>query len=914
METKISRQPFTQLTLGFVLVLALLAAIVGMAIFGLDRLMQGMDRISTENNVHSHLAVEMLQASRERGVLLGKIVLEEDPFARDEIIQNFTGLGRQFGAARTRLLASPDLIEVERALLEEQRQLAAQVQPLQMQVIELAVAERNAEAAKLLLGDVLPIQERMIVTLRQFTAFQENEVAEIVRQAQQANERGNLLLLASGALAMLAGAAIAVFVSRRMRGLVAAIERRERESRTLLENIPDLVWFKDRDARFKWANPAFTQAAGIAPDRLGGLRDEDIWLAGEAVQCQSDEQRAIASGQTVQVEKTFTIHGQARRFDTSRTPVYGEQGLCAGVLCVAHDITEQRRMEQQVKTALRELEFQKYALDQHAIVSIADVSGRITYVNDKFCAVSGYGRDELIGQNHRLLKSGAHPDDFFTDMWGAIVSGRVWHGEVCNRKKNGASYWVDTSIVPFMDEQGLPYQYISIRTEITGLKYIEQVLKKTNEALHVEALEKSAEAREREELVVAISTAAHDAVVVIDDAGKVVYWNQAAEKLFGYGAAEALSQDLHRLVMPDGHAEQQAAGFARFIESGEGALIGRATEVSARRKDGAEFDLELSLSALKMKGRWHGVGIGRDVTARKQEQQSLQRRNEELLVLNDKLKEAQNQLLQSEKMASVGQLAAGVAHEINNPIGYVYSNLGTLQNYVQDIFKVVSAYEGAEPAIADDELLSQVRKAKAQADLNFLREDVLSLMHESREGITRVKKIVQDLKDFSHVDTSDEWHWTDLHAGLDTTLNIVWNELKYKAEVKKEYGDIPEVECLPSQLNQVFLNMLVNAGHAIEERGAITLRTGRAGDEVWVEIADTGKGIAPEHLQRIFEPFFTTKPIGKGTGLGLSLSYGIVQKHGGRIEVQSEPGKGTAFKIWLPVKQREPAEAAAVDG
>jgi signal transduction histidine kinase len=167
-----------------------------------------------------------------------------------------------------------------------------------------------------------------------------------------------------------------------------------------------------------------------------------------------------------------------------------------------------------------------------------------------------------------------------------------------------------------------------------------------------------------------------------------------------------------------------------------------------------------------------------------------------------------------------------------------------------------------------------------------------------------VKNIVQDLKDFSHVDEA-EWQWSDLHHGLDSTLNIVWNELKYKAEVVKEYGAPPEIECIPSQLNQVFMNLLVNAAHAIENRGTITIRTGHDGDGAWVEITDDGKGIAPEHLERIFDPFFTTKPVGKGTGLGLSLSYGIVKKHKGRIEVDSRPGMGARFRVWLPVRQGE---------
>jgi len=179
-------------------------------------------------------------------------------------------------------------------------------------------------------------------------------------------------------------------------------------------------------------------------------------------------------------------------------------------------------------------------------------------------------------------------------------------------------------------------------------------------------------------------------------------------------------------------------------------------------------------------------------------------------------------------------------------------------------------------------------------------------MSESREGISRVRKIVQDLKDFSHVGAEDEWSWAHLHAGLDSTINIVNNEIKYKARLVKDYGPLPEVECLPSQLNQVFMNILVNAAHAIEEQGIITVRSGMQGtDEVWIEISDTGIGIAPQAITRIFDPFFTTKAVGKGTGLGLSLSYGIVQKHHGRIEVQSEIGRGTTFRIILPVRQKQ---------
>jgi two-component system, NtrC family, sensor kinase len=283
---------------------------------------------------------------------------------------------------------------------------------------------------------------------------------------------------------------------------------------------------------------------------------------------------------------------------------------------------------------------------------------------------------------------------------------------------------------------------------------------------------------------------------------------------------------------------------------------------------------------------------------------ALVRTNDELTTLNRKLQLAQEQLLQSEKLASIGQLAAGVAHEINNPVGYVFSNFGTLERYLEDLFRMLAAYERAETLVAGTPAAAELAALRAEIELEYLKEDVPTLMAESKEGITRVRKIVQDLKDFSHVDTRREWEWVDLHKGIDSTLNIVNNEIKYKADVVKAYGVLPDVLCVPSELNQVFMNLLVNAAHAIDkERGTITVRTGSEGAEVWVEVRDDGCGIAKDNLSRIFDPFFTTKPVGKGTGLGLSLSYGIVQKHGGRIEVDSEPGRGTSFRVTLPVQR-----------
>lgn len=199
--------------------------------------------------------------------------------------------------------------------------------------------------------------------------------------------------------------------------------------------------------------------------------------------------------------------------------------------------------------------------------------------------------------------------------------------------------------------------------------------------------------------------------------------------------------------------------------------------------------------------------------------------NRDLKEVNSKLSDAQSKLIQSEKLASIGQLAAGVAHEINNPIGFIFSNFGTLEQYLEDLFQMLDAYEQAEASVSDGAALARIRSLKADLDIDYLKEDIPNLMRESRDGIQRVRKIVQDLKDFSRVDARQEWESVDLHAGIDSTLNIVNNEIKYKADVVKHYGALPEVQCLPSELNQVFMNLLVNAAHAIAERGVITVRT-----------------------------------------------------------------------------------------
>ncbi len=289
-----------------------------------------------------------------------------------------------------------------------------------------------------------------------------------------------------------------------------------------------------------------------------------------------------------------------------------------------------------------------------------------------------------------------------------------------------------------------------------------------------------------------------------------------------------------------------------------------------------------------------------DSTELKKSAEELTRQNLRLNEALAALKRSQAKVLHQEKMASIGQLAAGVAHEINNPIGFINSNLSTLGKYLPRLSGFLVLQSDCIAAGAPPEQVESVRQQQARLKIDYIVKDLEDLVRESLEGAERVRSIVADLKSFSRVDESD-YKQADLNECLRSTINIVWNEIKYKATLKKELGEIPRTRCYPQQMNQVFMNLLVNAAHAIDHQGVITVRSWEEDGYVCVSVADTGQGIPEANLNRIFEPFFTTKEVGKGTGLGLSITYDIVKKHNGEITVRSEPGKGTVFTVRIPV-------------
>lgn len=503
---------------------------------------------------------------------------------------------------------------------------------------------------------------------------------------------------------------------------------------------------------------------------------------------------------------------------------------------------------------------------------------KFTHVNQGARQNLGYDMDELRQMTPLDIKPLYTREEFdklLAELRAAPDRRVVF--ETMHRRKDGSRYPVEVRF-QYSGREAHPV-YVAIVNDITERRLAEEL-------------------RARLTTIIESST---DIVATEDRDGNILYLNAAGRRFIGLGETDSIAGlNISDFLAAWSLSQARHEGIPYAIR--DGFWYG---ESELRDRSGREIPVSQLVVAHKdARGNLQYLSsMLRDISERKQTEEELRARQRELEAAYRELEQTQSQLLQSEKMASVGQLAAGVAHEINNPVGYIASNLNTLNGYIDGLLQLLDLYEAGEASMASNpEALQRIQHGKARTDIGFVRDDIRNLLKESQEGLGRVKKIVQDLKEFSHVDRA-EWQEADLHRGLDSTLNIVHNELKYKAEVIREYGRLPPVTCIPSQLNQVFMNLLVNAAQAIEARGTITLRTGVEGEGVFVEIADTGKGMPPDVQKRIFEPFFTTKPVGKGTGLGLSLSYGIVKKHQGRIDVTSAPGRGTTFRVWVPVKQ-----------
>ncbi len=586
-----------------------------------------------------------------------------------------------------------------------------------------------------------------------------------------------------------------------------------------------------------------------------------------------------------QAEGWFCFCGRSRYLLFEAAPIVDSNGHIIAAVETLEDITDHKQMEE----ALFESEARQNKIvnaAQDAIIML-DPDGAILTWNDAAVRIFGYSAEEVLGQNfHRRMV----PERYHTDHFKAFEKFRT-NGEggaigkvveLYALRKNGEEFPVELALssVQFHGQ----WHAIGIVRDISERTAAAEILLQTQQKLE----EKHTEL---ELLFGKVEQAKLEWEQTLDHISDIVIMADANNKIRRYNKLLAVTtgKKINELYGVDWRALIKEAGF-RFVAfdgtSGEMFLpsTGRSYDITIYpvESDGVVTAQVVSLN---------------DTT-------DLRAITQELEKAYGELKEAQLQIFQQEKMASIGQLAAGVAHEINNPMGFISSNLSTLNKYIDRMAEFIAAIDQSLAAYAgsmDTEKLNGVRK---RLKIDYIMEDARQLIAESQDGAGRVRRIVQDLKSFSRVDQA-ECALINLNDALETTINIAWNEIKYVATLDRQFGDIPSIRCFPQQLNQVFLNLLVNAAHAIgENQGTITVRTWSEAGNVFVSVADTGCGISNEIRQRIFEPFFTTKEVGKGTGLGLSISYDIVRKHDGEITVESEVGRGSTFVVRLP---REPS-------
>jgi PAS domain S-box-containing protein len=391
-----------------------------------------------------------------------------------------------------------------------------------------------------------------------------------------------------------------------------------------------------------------------------------------------------------------------------------------------------------------------------------------------------------------------------------------------------------------------------------------------------------------------LTEATQDAIIVADRAARITLFNPAAERLFGYKASEVVGQPIESLL-PAESQSQSTAGGARLLQARQATAIGKPVEMHGRHRDGRIFPVELALSVIDPADtaggdQSHFLAAIRDLTERNR---------------------IRAVLVQNEKLASIGLLSAGVAHEINNPLAFVANNLVVLERDCKGLMELISLFDTVMPQVRQvaPSAAAEIAYHAEQIDLPYVRDNLGRLLARTREGVDRVTRIVQSLRGLARTD-SPKREQTSIPDLVDVSLEIMRGRMKRQnTAVHVDYDPDSSVECVQTQISQVLLNLLVNAQQAIEAGGRtdglITVTTKKQDDELLIEVGDNGTGIDQDHLAKLYDPFFTTKDVGEGTGLGLSIAHNIIRAHGGRIEVDSKLGVGTCFRVFLPFASSE---------
>ncbi len=575
---------------------------------------------------------------------------------------------------------------------------------------------------------------------------------------------------------------------------------------------------------------------------------------------------------------------------------------------------------QQIESALGENESQFRAIFEQAAVGIAntDLNGKFMQVNQKFCEILGYTPSELRSLTFRDI---THPLDVSSDEQCVrqIMTGEINTFSLENRyiRKDGSMIWGYLTLSLVRDAMGNPKHIMGVVQDISDRKALEKELYL------------------RQARFDAFFSSAPVGLVIWDDRVRYAQMNESLAEMTGLSVEDQLGKTMGEVV-PE-LAPTVEPMLKKILATKEPVLN---IEVSGETPKSPGIERHWIASYFPLLGEESkSIGVGAvimEITARKQAEAKLREQATQLENALNELKRTQAQLIQSEKMSSLGQLVAGIAHEINNPVNFIYGNINHIRGYGEDLVKLIQLYQEFYPH-PPEEILAEIE----DIELSFLIEDMPKLLSSMRSGAERIRQIVISLRNFSRLDEADVKQ-VNIHEGLDSSLMILQNRLKAKPDhpeiqVIKNYGQLPLVECYAGQLNQVFMNILSNAIDALEmnmkmknpagreqlnfshnerslpqfmsmsdrEYPKITIATEMVNNFVKISIADNGPGIDRETVNKLFDPFFTTKAIGKGTGLGLSISYQIiVERHGGQLRCISQPGMGTEFAIEIPIKQR----------
>lgn len=777
--------------------------------------------------------------------------------------------------------------------------------------------------------------------------------------------------------------------------------QRDRQLRILFETAFDAIAIADHQGRYLDVNPAACQLLGLERKKLIGrlmaefiLSDfSSVWqqfLAGEKVhgewKIKSDDgeirwveyigQGNFSAEGSLWVMRDITQGTKGKLEIAGRPPaekreISGFTDISMAQESILQDINllwgsqrvngdtfdlfsqDMNAINQKVTQANFNILFKKlaeikFALDQAAIVVITDAQGTINYVNDKFCQISKYSKSELIGQNHRLLNSGHHPPEFFRNLWQTISQGQVWQGEIKNKAKDGTTYWVDTTIVPFLNDHGKPIQYLAIRFDITPRKQAEAKIQALlNRAQRLNAIGiLIRNSLDLETILLNAVKAIYTEIGVVDVCTFGWYRCQDYSPVFSVEIEERkpglpswlrteylddsspiLSHILqHKIYQFDGREALENESLKQFCQSyGVNAYLclpihtagGEIGAIEMGKIDASPWTEE-HIQLLQEIANQIAIALYQSQLYRES-----QKANQELSQAYQELQKAQTRLIQAEKMSSLGELVAGIAHEINNPVSFIYGNIAHAADYTDDLIQLIRLYQEYYPQPA-----KPIADFAADIDVDYLVRDFSRLLKSMKNGATRIANIVKSLRTFSRLDEA-EFKAIDIHENIESTLVILQNRLSSgtgkEIKVVKNYGQLPLVKCYGGLLNQVFMNLLANAIDAIEQRhkdllnlannldyldyvGQITITTFMSVNSVSNEpvvnilIRDNGCGMSPEVQAKIFNPFFTTKPVGKGTGMGLAISYQIItENHQGSLECVSTLGEGTELAIALPM-------------